>query len=223
MITQPPGFVRTIRQLCTEYDVFLIADEVAAGFGRTGTMFACDAERVTPDLMAVAKGLTGGYLPLAATLATERLYRGFLGPVTKLRTFHHGHTYTANPLGCAAALANLRLFRTEGTLRNVRDRTIQITSDLGKVARLSHVGDIRQCGLMCGVELVRDRDSKAPFPPRLRMGHRVIREARRRGVLLRPLGDVVVLMPPLGITRAETRLLVDVLRESIEAACRGAR
>lgn len=216
MLTQPEGFVRGVRRLCDRYGTLMIADEVATGFGRTGKMFACDHEDVSPDLMTVAKGLTGGYLPLAATLTTERVYRAFLGGHEEKKTFYHGHTYTANPLACAAALATLGEFRRRGTLRRLPGLVAHLRRRLREeVEPLPHVGEVRQCGMMVGIELVADRATGRPYPFAERMGHRVILAARRRGVLLRPLGDVIVLMPPLAISRREIDLLVRVTKEAI--------
>ncbi len=215
MITAPLGYVTRLRRLCTKYKVLLIADEVATGFGRTGRMFACEHEDVTPDLMAVSKGLTGGYMPLAATLATEKIYRAFLGRYDEWKTFFHGHSYTGNPLGCAVALANLAVFRKERTLAQLQPKIKALTGLLRPLGALSHVGDIRQQGFMVGIELVQDRTTKFPYPLEQRIGHLVAMEARRRGLFLRPLGNVIVLMPPLSITIRELTRMVVIVRESI--------
>ncbi len=220
MITQPRGFVTGLRHLCDKYEVLLIADEVMTGFGRTGRMFACDHEGVAPDLMAVSKGLTGGYLPLAATLTTEKIYEGFLGDAGSERTFTHGHTYTANPLACAAALASLDLFDRERTLDRLAKTVHLFGNLLQEFYEIPNVGDVRHCGLIAGIELVADPEKKTPYPPAERRGHRVAVEALRRGAILRPLGDVVVLMPPLSVTVAEMNRLVRIALESIEAVCR---
>jgi adenosylmethionine-8-amino-7-oxononanoate transaminase len=222
MITQPRGFVTGLRHLCDRYGVLLIADEVMTGFGRTGRMFACDHEGVTPDLMAVSKGLTGGYLPLAATLATEKIFEGFLGDVRQSRSFCHGHTYTGNPLACAAALATLGVFDRERTLDRVQKTAHLFGNLLQDFYEIPSVGDVRLCGLVAGIELVADPAKKTPYPPEERRGHRVALEARRRGAILRPLGDVVVLMPPLSITPEELTRLVRIAVESVAAVC-GAR
>jgi adenosylmethionine-8-amino-7-oxononanoate aminotransferase len=177
----------------------LIADEVAVGFGRTGTLFACAQEGVTPDFLCLAKGLTGGYLPLAATLTTDRVFDAFLGPPEAGRTFYHGHTYTGNPLGCAVALANLDLLTAPDGLPALGPKIERFRRHLERLWEIPVVGDVRQRGLMAGVELVRDRRTREPFPPAARMGQRVCRLMRDRGVILRPLGDVVVVMPPLAI------------------------
>jgi adenosylmethionine-8-amino-7-oxononanoate aminotransferase len=218
MITQPPGFVASLRKLCDQYDIFMIADEVLTGFGRTGRMFACELEEVTPDFMAVSKGLTGGYLPLAATLATEKVYEGFLGDFKDRRTFYHGHTYTGNPLACAGALAAIKIFEKERVLEKTRRKIHLMGNLLQDFYAIDQVGDIRTCGLMAGIELVKDPETKEPYPAELRMGHRVTLEARKRGVIVRPLGDVLVLMPPLAITDAELEKLVAVVVESTRAA-----
>lgn len=220
MIVQPPGFLTSIRYLCDQYDVLLFCDEVATGFGRTGgRMFASQHEGVTPDLMAVAKGLTGGYFPLAATLATEEVFQAFLGRPEEGKTFFHGHTYTGNPLACAAAIACLDLFEKERTLERMRPLLHDLGNELTVLYGLPWVGEIRYRGLMIGIELVRDTGTREPFPPELRMGHRVILEARRRGAILRPLGDVVVLMPPLTVTRRELHTLCRIVYDSVETVC----
>ena len=215
MITAPPGYLTRIRKLCTKYKVLLIADEVATGFGRTGRLFACDHERVTPDLMAISKGLTGGYLPLGATLATEKIYQAFLGDYAEWKTFFHGHSYTGNPLGCAAALANLDVFRKERTLARLRPRITALTRLLRPLATLIHVGDIRQQGYMVGIELVRNRTTRAPYPLTDRIGHRVAMEARKHGLLIRPLGNVIVLMPPLVTEMKVLARMVRIIRDAI--------
>ena len=216
MLLQPRGWLAGVAELCRRHDVLLICDEVATGFGRTGTMFAVEQEGVRPDLMAVAKGLTGGYLPLAATLATERIYQAFLGPFAEARSFFHGHTYTGNPLACAAALANLRLFETEDTLTRMRPAMDELAAGLERLARHPHVGEVRRKGMMVGVELVRDRATREPYGYQERLGFAVCLAARRHGVLLRPLGNVVVLMPPLSLTVEEARLLTTALEDAVE-------
>lgn len=212
---QPPGYLRRVRELCDRHGVLLIADEVATGFGRTGTMFACEQERVAPDLLCLGKGLTGGYLPLAATLTTERLYEGFLGEPSEGRTFFHGHTFTGNPLACAAALASLEAFEAEHTLLRLQPKIRVLHDELAAVAAMEEVAEVRGRGFMVGIDLG-DHD------PDLRLGHRVTLEARRRGAIVRPLGDVVVLMPPLAISKADLRRLVAITAESIRAAYRSA-
>jgi adenosylmethionine-8-amino-7-oxononanoate aminotransferase len=221
MITAPPGYLSSLRRLCTRYRVLLIADEVATGFGRTGRMFASEHEGVTPDLMAVGKGLTGGYLPLAATLTTEEVYRAFLGRYDEWKTFFHGHSYTGNPLGCAVALANLAVFRKERTLARLQPKIATLTRLLEPLGGLAHVGEIRQRGFMVGIELVRDRATKSPYPLERRIGHRVAMEARRRGLVIRPLGNVIVLMPPLTATPRELVRMVAIIRDAVRAVTAG--
>jgi adenosylmethionine-8-amino-7-oxononanoate aminotransferase len=211
MLMHPPGYLGAVRRLCDRYGVLLICDEVATGFGRTGTMFACEQEEVAPDLMCVAKGITGGYLPLAATFTTERIYEGFLGRHDESRTFFHGHTYTGNPLACAAAIATLAVFEEERTLECLQAKIDLLTRLLEPIARLGCVGEVRQRGFMVGIEL-------EGYDPALRMGHEVTLEARARGAIIRPLGDVIVLMPPLSIEGAELQRLVAITRQAIEAA-----
>lgn len=216
MITFPKGYLKKVRQLCTRHNVLLIADEVAVGFGRTGKMFACEHEKVNPDLLAIAKGITGGTLPLAATLASDEIYNAFLGEPEDLKTFFHGHTYTGNPVACAAAIANLEVFEEEKVLLSLKKKIRLLTKQLKSFETLSHVGDIRQSGFMVGIELVADPKTKKSFEVKERIGHRVILEARKRGVVIRPLGDVIVLMPPLSISEKELNTLCDVTFESIK-------
>jgi adenosylmethionine-8-amino-7-oxononanoate aminotransferase len=211
MLVHPPGYLRAVRELCDRHGVLLILDEVATGFGRTGRMFACEHEGVAPDLLCLAKGITGGYLPLAATLATERIYEGFLGEHEQFRTFFHGHTYTGNPLACAAALATLDVFREERTLDRLRGKIELLGELLAPLEDHPAVSEVRRCGFMVGVEL-----AEHPLP--VRIGHRVTLEARRRGAIIRPLGDVVVLMPPLSISSDDLRRLVAITAEAIDAA-----
>jgi adenosylmethionine-8-amino-7-oxononanoate aminotransferase len=221
MITAPPGHLRRLREITAAHGVHLIADEVAVGFGRTGTMFACEAEGVAPDFLCLAKGLTGGYLPLAATLTTDEVYAGFLGRFEDRRTFFHGHTYTGNALGCAAALASLDIFESGPVLERVRELSARLAARLARLADHPHVGQIRQRGLIVGIELVADRTDKRPFDWTRRTGMRVCREARRHGVIIRPLGDVVVLMPPLSIRPENLDRLADVTADGIERVTRG--
>ncbi len=210
MLVHPPGYLRRVRELCTKHDVLLICDEVATGFGRTGTMFACEQEDVAPDLLCLAKGISGGYLPLAATLTSERIYEGFLGRPEESKTFFHGHTYTGNPLACAAAIASLDVFEDEQTLAHVAQLDALLEKLMATVARIPSVAEVRRRGLMCGIEL-------AGYEPGERAGHQVTLEARRRGAVIRPLGDVIVLNPPLAITPAELGELVQTTAESIIA------
>ncbi|HQL72300.1 MAG: L-Lysine-8-amino-7-oxononanoate aminotransferase [Planctomycetes bacterium ADurb.Bin126] len=195
MLTHPAGFLRGLRELADRHDVLLIADEVATGFCRTGRLFACEHEGVSPDLMCVGKGLTGGYLPVAATLATRRVFDAFCGPVEAGRTFFHGHTFTGNALGCAAACASIDLIFSSGLLEALPAKIERLAAGLAPLRDHPHVGDIRQCGMMVGIELVAEREKPRPFDPARRVGREVCLQARRRGLIIRPLGDVVVLMP----------------------------
>jgi len=216
MLLQPPGFLARAAALCREHEVLLIADEVATGFGRTGTMFACEQEGVRPDLLCLAKGLTGGYLPLAATLATDAVYDAFRGTHAEQRTFFHGHTYTGNPLACAAALASLDVFARERVLERLPPLIDRLAAGLAaRVAPLAHVAAIRQRGLMVGIELQEDPATATPYPFAAAVGARVCRAVRRHGVILRPLGNVVVLMPPLCVGAAEIDLLVTATAAAI--------
>jgi len=215
MMTFPPRYLERIRALCTQYNILMIADEVATGFGRTGKMFACEHEGVTPDLMAISKGLTGGYLPLAATLTTQEIYDAFLGEYSEFKTFFHGHSYTGNPLGCAAAIANLEVFKKENVLVRLQKKIDFLKKGLVHWKRWRHVGEIRQIGFMVGIELVADKKSKKAYPPEERIGWHVCLEAKKRGVLLRPLGNVIVLLPPLSISLRDLKRLIQVTGESI--------
>ncbi|MDP2660928.1 MAG: adenosylmethionine--8-amino-7-oxononanoate transaminase [Dehalococcoidia bacterium] len=218
MLVSPPGYLSRVRDICTRYDVLMIADEVAVGFGRTGRMFACEHEQVRPDLLCLAKGISGGYLPLAATLTTEEVFRAFLGRPQENRTFFHGHTYTGNPVACAAGLASLDIFSRDRTIDKLQGKIAQLEKGLRRFRELPSVGDTRQKGFMAGIELVADKAGKASYAPEMRMGARVARESRPRGAILRPLGDVVVLMPPLSIKKAELARLLDITYDSIVAA-----
>jgi adenosylmethionine-8-amino-7-oxononanoate aminotransferase len=211
MLVHPEGYLRAVRELCDRHDTLLVLDEVATGFGRTGRMFACEHEGVAPDLLCVAKGITGGYLPLAATLTTEEIYEGFLGRFEEFRTFFHGHTYTGNPLACAAALASLEVFEEERTLERLERKIELLEQLLEPIAARAEVAEVRRRGFMTGIEL-------AEQPVAARMGHQVTLEARRRGAVIRPLGDVVVLMPPLSISEGELTRLVAITAEAIDAA-----
>ena len=217
MIMQPPGWLHAVWKIAKEYNLLFITDEVATGFGRTGNMFACDEEKISPDFLCVAKGITGGYLPLAATLSTEEVFNGFLGQFDEFKTFFHGHTYTGNPLACAVAVENIDLFKKDRMLQKLNHKIVNLGKDLERFQDLSHVGEVRQKGFMVGIELVKSRKTKRPYPPGEKIGQKVVWEARKRGVIMRPLGDVIVLMPPLAIDEPTLEKLVDVTYESIKA------
>jgi adenosylmethionine-8-amino-7-oxononanoate aminotransferase len=221
ILVHPAGYLKRVRELTAEFGIPLIADEVAVGFGRTGTLFACEQEDVSPDILCLAKGITGGYLPLAATLTTGEIYDAFLGEPHEGRTFFHGHTYTGNPLGCAAALSSLELFDRNDVLANVNRNAERLSQRLTELRGHPHVGEVRQKGIMVGIELVQDRDSNVPFPAERRTGHRVTLAARKRGVIIRPLGDVVVLMPAPAMPCELIDELCDAAIAAIEAATAG--
>ena len=216
MWAQPVGYVQALNEICRRNGILLILDEVATGFGRTGKMFACEHAGMAPDILCLAKGITGGYLPLAATLTSEEIFSAFLGEYKEFKTFFHGHTYTGNPLGCAVALANLEIFERENTIANMQPRIAYLRQRLNeRFVPLPHVSDVRQWGYMVGIELVEDKASRKNFPPEARVGYKVVLEARKRSVMIRPLGDVIVLMPPLSITDEELTALLEVVYDSI--------
>ena len=216
MIPQPAGYLAKVREITQINNVLLIADEVATGFGRTGAMFACEQEEVGPDIMCLSKGITGGYLPLAATLATDEIYQAFLGEFEEFKTFFHGHTYTGNPLAAAVAIASLEVFENDRVLENLAPKIALLEARLGEMAAHPHVGDVRQRGFMVGIELVADKGTQEPFPVAQRTAHRVILEARKLGAIIRPLGDVLILMPPLCITPDELDTLCRLTFDAIQ-------
>jgi adenosylmethionine-8-amino-7-oxononanoate aminotransferase len=218
-VVQPETYLRRARAIADRVGALLVLDEVATGFGRSGRMFACETEGVVPDLLCLGKGLTGGYLPMAATLTTERIFQAFTGPPAAGRTFFHGHTYTGNALASAAALATLDIFEQDHVLAQLPARIERLGSELQRLRDLPAVGDVRQFGLAAGVELVADRKTRVSYSPAERRGMRVCRAARTRGVFLRPLGDVIVLMPPLSITEPEITQLVDAIEFGIREIC----
>ncbi|MGC9030958.1 MAG: adenosylmethionine--8-amino-7-oxononanoate transaminase [Desulfomonilaceae bacterium] len=220
MIVHPSGFLREVSDICRRNDILLVCDEVATGFGRTGRMFAVEHEGVEPDILCLAKGLSGGYLPLAATLVSEEIFNAFLGRYTEYKTFFHGHSYTGNALACAAGSASLDIFEEEKVLEAAQHKIQLLHEELeAQIAPLPWVGDLRQCGFMVGIELAADRSARKAFPVELRMGARVTQDIRKAGVILRPLGDVVVLMPPLSLTTDEIRYLVSATAQSIQNVC----
>ncbi|ARJ40327.1 adenosylmethionine--8-amino-7-oxononanoate aminotransferase BioA [Sporosarcina ureae] len=218
MNTMPAGYLKGVEKLCKEFNVLLIVDEVATGFGRTGKMFAVEHEGVEPDLMTVAKGLTGGYLPVAATFATEEIYNAFYGEYEEMKTFFHGHSYTGNQLGCAVALANLEIFEKEQLVKQAEEKAVFLKELLVDVQQLPHVGDVRQCGLMCGIEIVKDKRTKESFPVERRVAYRATLKMRELGLLTRPLGDVIVLMPPLATSHEQLAEMVNLMKSGIQAA-----
>ena len=207
MLIMPKGYLKSVEKLCKKYNVLLICDEVATGFGRTVKMFACEHENIRPDIMCLAKGISGGYLPLAATMTTKKIFDAFLGRQDENKTFFHGHTYTGNPMACAAAVASLELFEKEKTILNLQPKIKFLSEQLVRLKKIPSVKEIRQLGFMVGIEL--DGAGGA--------GHKVILEARKRGAILRPLGNVIVLMPPLAITLPQLKKLIDITFESISS------
>ncbi|MCC6544048.1 MAG: adenosylmethionine--8-amino-7-oxononanoate transaminase [Nitrospirae bacterium] len=217
IIISPPGYLSLISSICKQYDILFIADEVATGFGRTGKMFACEHEGIHPDMMAIAKGITGGYLPLAATLVTDDIYNAFLGEYREFKTFFHGHSYTGNPLGCAAAIANIDIFEHDKVLEKVRMKGRLLEKLLAPLKDHPHIGDIRQKGLMAGIELVQDKSAKTPYPLEDKTGYRVCTRARDMGLILRPIGNVIVLMPPLSISSAALKKMASIIVHAIDS------
>jgi adenosylmethionine-8-amino-7-oxononanoate aminotransferase len=217
-LMHPPGYLRGVRELTKKYNVLMIADEVAVGLGRTGKMFACEHENVVPDLMCIGKGLTGGYLPMSATLASDDIWRAFLGTYAEDKTFFHGHTYGGNPLCAAAALATLDVFSQERTLEQLSPKITRLGEHLARIAKLPHVGHVRQCGTIGAIELARDVIAKEPYPWQERRGYRVCDHALTEGVWIRPLGNVVVIMPPLSITLEQLDRIALAVERGILAA-----
>lgn len=216
MLVHPSGFLKGVEKLARKYDVLLIADEVATGFGRTGRMFACEHEDVQPDLMCLAKGITGGYLPLAATLTTQKVFDAFLGRPEDYKTFYHGHTYTGNALGCAAALASLELFKENKILQSLPEKIALLEQSLEKMRNLPFVGDVRNCGLMAGIELVQNKQTKESFPYEQSIGAKVCAAMRPKGAMLRPLGNVIVLMPAPAMDKETLQTLLGIIEETIQ-------
>ncbi|RJR10506.1 adenosylmethionine--8-amino-7-oxononanoate transaminase [Candidatus Parcubacteria bacterium] len=217
MIVWPEGYLKGIRELCNKYNVLLIADEVATGFGRTGKMFACEHENVFPDIMCLSKGITNGYMPLAVTLSTDEIYNAFIGEFKEMKTFFHGHSYTGNPLACAAAIASIDLFEKEEILKNMQPKIALLEERLKDIADLPNVGNVRNKGLIAGIELVKDKLLKKPYPWEEKMGWKVAYKAREEGVLIRPLGNVIVIMPPLSMSIENLNCLMDVIKRAIIA------
>ncbi|GAX61707.1 adenosylmethionine-8-amino-7-oxononanoate aminotransferase [Candidatus Scalindua japonica] len=218
MIVHPDGYLSGVKDLCKRYNTLLIADEVLVGFGRTGKMFACEHEEVTPDILTVSKGLNGGYMPLAATLTTDEIYNAFLGKHSEQKTFFHGHTYTGNPLACAAALANINIFEKENVLGGLVPKIRGLQEKLEQLKQVKSVGDVRQCGLIAGVELVKNRETKEPYSWEEKTGIKVCLEARKRGLIIRPLNNVLVIMPPLSINISQLNNMMEIIYESLVCA-----
>jgi adenosylmethionine-8-amino-7-oxononanoate aminotransferase len=213
-----PVYLALLREACDRHRVHLIADEIAVGFGRTGTLFACEQAGIRPDFMCLSKGLTGGYLPLSTVMTTETVYAAFYDEYTKLKAFLHSHSFTGNPLACAAALATLGIFREDRTLERNRALAAHLGARARELAELPHVAEVRQRGMIVAVELAADKAARTPYPWQERRGLTVYRHALTRGVLLRPIGNVVYFMPPYIVTPGEIDLMVEVALEGIERA-----
>jgi adenosylmethionine-8-amino-7-oxononanoate aminotransferase len=221
MWPQPPSFVRGVRELCDEHDVLLVCDEVATGFGRTGTMFALSQAEIEPDILCLAKGLTAGYLPVAATLATERIFEAFSGPYAEYKALFHGHTYGGNPLGCCAAIANLDVFEREDTLAAAAKTGEALAGSLAEhIDPLPHTGPVRQVGTMVGFDLLRNPETGERYPSAERRAHHAVLATREDGVIVRPLGDTMILMPPLSMPAALVERVVEATARGIERATR---
>ncbi len=216
ILIHPAGFLKGVKLLCEKYDTLLIVDEVATGFGRTAKMFACQIEDVQPDIMCLAKGITGGYLPLAATLTTEKIYDGFLGKPEEFKTFYHGHTYTGNALACAAAIANLELFEQNQIINSLPEKVALIETRFAKIAQLPYIGDVRNCGLMGGIEIVKDKSTKESFDYASQIGAKVCSAMRSKDAMMRPLADVIVFMPPVAIDLETLTKLLDITEDTLQ-------
>ena len=221
MLTMPSGFLRRVRELTEAYDVFLIVDEVATGFGRTGKMFACEHEGISPDFMTLSKGITGGYMPLAATLTTDRVYDAFLGTHAEKKTFYHGHSYTGNAIACAAALANLEIFEKDGTIETLPEKISRAARALEPFKSMTHVKEVRQVGLIIGIELESDTSAHIPYPPEQAVGAKVAYRAREYGLICRPIGDVLILMPPLASTAEDIEAMIAILYRAAKEITEG--
>ncbi|MCK4752178.1 MAG: adenosylmethionine--8-amino-7-oxononanoate transaminase [Planctomycetes bacterium] len=216
IIVHPKGFLSDVRQLTEKYGTLLIADEVATGFGKTGKMFACEHENVTADIMCLAKGITAGYLPLAATLTTGKIFDAFLGETTEHKAFYHGHTYTGNALACAAALVSLELFEQNKIIESLPAKIELIEKYFAKISALPFVGNVRNCGLMGAIEIVKDKTTKESFAPQQAIGTKVCSSMRSESVMLRPLGDCIITMPPVAIDLDLLEKLLEIILETIE-------
>ncbi|TCP26000.1 adenosylmethionine-8-amino-7-oxononanoate aminotransferase [Scopulibacillus darangshiensis] len=221
IIVHPEGFLKGVARLCKKYNVLLICDEVAVGFGRTGSLFASEQEEAEPDLLCLGKGITGGYLPLAATLASEKVYSAFLGEASEDKTFYHGHTYTGNQLACSAALKNIELIRERQLIQDIQRKALVAARELEKLKGLAAVGDVRQKGLMIGIEIVKDQKTKALFPRDMQIEHQIILDARKRGVIVRPLGPVITIMPILAMPDEHLIEIIDTVHRAIKAVTEG--
>ncbi|MEJ2115689.1 MAG: aminotransferase class III-fold pyridoxal phosphate-dependent enzyme, partial [Gammaproteobacteria bacterium] len=213
-----PEYLTLLRTACDKYGVHLIADEIAVGFGRTGTMFACEQANISPDFMCLSKGLTGGYLPLSVVLTTNTVYDAFYDNYENLTAFLHSHSYTGNPLGCSAALATLKIFNSEDVITNNQMLSAEFAKQCERFESHPHIGDVRQRGMITAIEMVMDKANKQSYPWQERRGLEVYKHGLKNNALLRPLGDVIYFMPPYVITPEEIKMLVDVAEQGIELA-----
>lgn len=216
MLMQPKGYIKGVRELTKKYDVLLIVDEVATGFGRTGKLFACENEDVCPDMMCMSKGITAGYLALGATMTTDEIYDAFLGEATDYKTFYHGHSYTGNPLACAVGIAGLEIFAKEKVIENLPPKMAVIAEHMQKMQAMKYVGDARQCGMLAGIELIRDKERRQPFEPSLLMAGGICQAARKYGLIVRNIGDVIVFMPPLASTVQQIDEMLCMLEQAMQ-------
>jgi len=216
MIVHPRGFLKDLAQLAKKHDTLLITDEVATGFGKTGKMFACEIEDVQPDIMCLAKGITGGYLPLAATLTTQQIFDAFLGKIEENKTFYHGHTYTGNALACTAAIASLELFKKNRVIESMQEKIDLINSYFERFASLPNVGNARQVGIAGAVEIVKDKKTKESFPHQMTIGAKLCEATRPDGAMLRPLSDCIILMPPVAIDVPTLEKLLKIIANALE-------
>ena len=216
MLMQPKGYIKGVRELTKKYDVLLIVDEVATGFGRTGTMLACENEAVSQYMMCMSNGITAGYLALGATMTTDEIYDAFLGEAADYKTFYHGHSYTGNPLACAAGIAGLEIFAKEKVIENLPPKMAVITEHMQKMQAMKYVGDARQCGMLAGVELIRDKERRLPFEPSLLMAGGICQTARKYGLIVRNISDVIVFMPPLASTAQQIDEMLCMLEQAMQ-------
>lgn len=213
----PPSYLKGLKELCLQYDVHLIADEVAVGFGRTGTMFACEQAEITPDFMCLSKGLTGGYLPLSVVLTTEDVYEAFYDDYATMKAFLHSHSYTGNPLACRVALEVLQIFEDDHYIEQIQEKSAYMQELASQVFQHQpYVGEYRQTGMVGAIELVKDKETKEPFLSEERIGYKIYQIALEKGLLLRPLGNILYFMPPYVMTKGEIKTMIDTTNEAIQ-------
>ena len=216
MRVYPVQYLKKLRTLCDKYDILLIDDEVAMAFGRTGKYFAFEHAQIKPDIFCVAKGITAGYVPLAATITTDKIYNAFYDDFSKLKTFYHGHSFTGNPIACAIANETLKIMEEENIIEKLKDKSEFLKTSMQKFKELKHVGDIRHIGMVGAIELVQNKETKEPYQFTERIGHKVFLEAMKRGAILRPIGNIIYFLPPLIITKEEIGILTQIAYNSIK-------